>query len=200
MVPVNDDNVLIAGVRLVDILRMARLDEFIPVPRDKQRGHEAPRRVRYRADVVYVEPGDLLHAGFDHPYGDAYQQARGEDALPASLLDHLLGKLHQAAETAVQHHAADGRIPLHVHERRRRSHAPAPQRDGGDDVGGPQVPDHAVQVLLLVVPEGDVLAVGLAGAGEVEGEEGDAEGEDVGEDADGLGVDGEGGVRGLVFF
>lgn len=57
------------------------------------------------------------------------------------------------------------------------AHAVAPEGDGGDVGAGGEVLDDGVDVELLVDAEGNVLAVGAAGAGEVEGEDGHAVGE-----------------------
>ena len=52
------------------------------------------------------------------------------------------------------------------------AHAPAPESDGGDRGKGSEILDGGLHVVLFVGAQGDVIAVGEARAGKVEGKDG----------------------------
>mmetsp|Transcript_27339 Transcript_27339/g.76702 ORF Transcript_27339/g.76702 Transcript_27339/m.76702 type:complete len:279 (-) Transcript_27339:649-1485(-) len=144
------------------------LDEVVVLACHKQGRDEALVRMRDRRNVLDVEVGLLLHRAPDHPQGDAHDKGRHDDALIAAFLHHFFGKLREIGERGIQNHAGDAGIAVTEHERRCRTHAASPQRDGGNYVGRPQVSNDARKILTFVVAETDVFAVTFPRARKVE--------------------------------
>lgn len=62
-------------------------------------------------------------------------------------------------------------IGIRVHETRHCAHTPPPNPNTTHCLQPPQVLEHAVHIIPLVVAEGDVLALGESAACEIEGED-----------------------------
>mmetsp|Transcript_8040 Transcript_8040/g.22827 ORF Transcript_8040/g.22827 Transcript_8040/m.22827 type:complete len:304 (-) Transcript_8040:861-1772(-) len=108
------DKVLVAGVFIVDLLRMVRRNEVVIFTRHEECGDEAAVGVRSGGQVPDVEPRLLLHGTTNHPNSDADDETwYGEPLLPA-FVDHLLGKLIQVCKGAVKNHSSNRRVSVSV--------------------------------------------------------------------------------------
>mmetsp|Transcript_70098 Transcript_70098/g.180683 ORF Transcript_70098/g.180683 Transcript_70098/m.180683 type:complete len:267 (+) Transcript_70098:514-1314(+) len=159
---------------------MVRPDDIVVVSRRKQcrRLREGRRLNRRQLFDVEVRAGEDVLANLLE--GPSPYEA-GQCQWPAAL-HHLLRHAQEAGEGRVHDVACDVRVAGGVQCSRRSPHRPAPDADRTHLATGTQVLDHSPQVLLLIVPERDVLASGPAGTGQVQAEHSDVPRQQVRQD------------------
>mmetsp|Transcript_33447 Transcript_33447/g.104079 ORF Transcript_33447/g.104079 Transcript_33447/m.104079 type:complete len:295 (+) Transcript_33447:1228-2112(+) len=173
--PVEDTKHPLAAPRIVQVLRVVRQHERV-VGRHPEEGRAGGLgRAPDRHQLQRVEGGARRHLRPDHVEGPAHQELRHREP-PA--VHQLLRHGPQVPEGGVQDAGRQAVVLRRPEDGRRGAHGAAPEADGGDAVQAAQVLEDGAQVLLLVVPERDVLAFRPPRAGEVQAEDGEVPGEE----------------------
>mmetsp|Transcript_7199 Transcript_7199/g.23761 ORF Transcript_7199/g.23761 Transcript_7199/m.23761 type:complete len:236 (+) Transcript_7199:584-1291(+) len=144
-----------------------------------ERGHLASGRRIDGAALVQIEPRSVPHRGGDHTQrcldeegGHVLDRPVSGPPFPLGSAHHQLDRnLLKRRKGRVQDEACDTRVPRANHDGGGRAHAASPQRDGSDTSALAQPGDDVLHILTLKVAEGDVVAVRLAAASKVKGEE-----------------------------
>mmetsp|Transcript_28690 Transcript_28690/g.57279 ORF Transcript_28690/g.57279 Transcript_28690/m.57279 type:complete len:260 (+) Transcript_28690:207-986(+) len=179
VISIHDDQVFIPRISFVQHFRMTFVYEIIMLPGHEHGGDETLLDVADGRNMLDIESRLMFHRTLDHAHDHRQDKVGYRDPLLPSLLHHFLRESREVREGRIQDHARDGGIATAVHEGGGGSHGSSPEGDVGEVSRGAEVGGDGLEVFSFVVSEGNVVSFGVAGAGEVEGEDGDAEAEEV---------------------